>query len=300
MAHKKGQGSSRNGRDSNSQRLGVKRFDGNIVTGGSILVRQRGRRFRPGLNVGLGKDDTLFAKVDGRVKFTDHGARGRVIWSTRSSSASRRSYRAPPLSPAAFTRLPTRSAVGPSRDRLSLHSRPHVRRRSRHPRGRRPRRSRGVELPPREIRARAAARTAATAGPAATSTSSSTRTSIRSSTSASRGCSRPVAARTARARTAPARTGRTSPSKCPSARWCSSGQADGEYVQVADLTGRRTRARRGAASAGAATRNSPRRPTVRREGRARAARRGKRSPAAAEAARRCRPGRLSQRRQVAR
>ena len=56
MAHKKGQGSSRNGRDSNSQRLGVKRFDGNIVTGGSILVRQKGRRFEPGLNVGLGKD----------------------------------------------------------------------------------------------------------------------------------------------------------------------------------------------------------------------------------------------------
>jgi large subunit ribosomal protein L27 len=79
MAHKKGQGSSRNGRDSNSQRLGVKRFDGNLVTGGSILVRQRGRRFRPGLNVGLGKDDTLFAKIDGRVKFEDHGARGRVI-----------------------------------------------------------------------------------------------------------------------------------------------------------------------------------------------------------------------------
>ena len=79
MAHKKGQGSSRNGRDSNSQRLGVKRFDGNLVTGGSILVRQRGGRFRPGLNVGLGKDDTLFAKVTGRVKFSDHGAHGRVI-----------------------------------------------------------------------------------------------------------------------------------------------------------------------------------------------------------------------------
>ena len=69
MAHKKGQGSSRNGRDSNSQRLGVKRFDGNLVTGGSILVRQRGQRFRPGPNVGRGKDDTLFAKVTGRVKF---------------------------------------------------------------------------------------------------------------------------------------------------------------------------------------------------------------------------------------
>ena len=79
MAHKKGQGSSRNGRDSNSQRLGVKRFDGNIVTGGSILVRQRGRRFKPGLNVGLGKDDTLFAKVTGRVKFSDHGRSGRKI-----------------------------------------------------------------------------------------------------------------------------------------------------------------------------------------------------------------------------
>ena len=79
MAHKKGQGSSRNGRDSNSQRLGVKRFDGNIVTGGSILVRQRGRRFRAGLNVGLGKDDTLFAKVNGTVRFEDHGARGQRV-----------------------------------------------------------------------------------------------------------------------------------------------------------------------------------------------------------------------------
>ena len=76
MATKKGQGSSRNGRDSNAQRLGVKRHDGNVVTGGSILVRQRGRKFRAGLNVGLGKDDTLFAKVDGTVKFEDHGARG--------------------------------------------------------------------------------------------------------------------------------------------------------------------------------------------------------------------------------
>ena len=79
MATKKGQGSSRNGRDSNSQRLGVKRHDGNLVPGGSILVRQRGRRFRPGLNVGRGKDDTLFAKISGTVKFSDHGAHGRVI-----------------------------------------------------------------------------------------------------------------------------------------------------------------------------------------------------------------------------
>ena len=69
MAHKKGVGSSRNGRDSNPQMLGVKRFGGQFVTGGSILVRQRGTRFKPGNNVGLGSDDTLFAKVDGFVKF---------------------------------------------------------------------------------------------------------------------------------------------------------------------------------------------------------------------------------------
>lgn len=79
MAHKKGQGSSRNGRDSNSQRLGVKAHDGNFVTGGSIIVRQRGRRFNPGLNAGRGKDDTIFAKIDGKVRFEDHGAKGRII-----------------------------------------------------------------------------------------------------------------------------------------------------------------------------------------------------------------------------
>ena len=79
MATKKGQGSSRNGRDSNSQRLGVKEHDGKLVPGGSILVRQRGRKFKPGLFVGLGKDDTLFAKVTGRVKFSDQGQRGRFI-----------------------------------------------------------------------------------------------------------------------------------------------------------------------------------------------------------------------------
>ena len=73
MAHKKGVGSSRNGRDSNPQMLGVKRFGGQFVTGGSILVRQRGTRFHPGLNVGLGSDDTLFAKVDGIVKFERRG-----------------------------------------------------------------------------------------------------------------------------------------------------------------------------------------------------------------------------------
>src|SRR5215475_12309066 len=79
MAHKKGVGSSRNGRDSHSQRLGVKRFAGQLVTGGSILVRQRGTKFKPGLNVGIGKDDTLFAKIPGIVQFEDKGATGRFI-----------------------------------------------------------------------------------------------------------------------------------------------------------------------------------------------------------------------------
>ncbi|MCX6353418.1 MAG: 50S ribosomal protein L27 [Candidatus Aureabacteria bacterium] len=69
MAHKKGMGSSRNGRDSNSQRLGVKRFGGQFVTSGSILVRQHGTRFAPGANVGRGRDDTLFALIDGIVAF---------------------------------------------------------------------------------------------------------------------------------------------------------------------------------------------------------------------------------------
>ena len=69
MAHKKGGGSSRNGRDSNGQRLGVKRFGGQVVTGGSILVRQRGTPIKPGKNVGRGKDDKLFAKITGKVQF---------------------------------------------------------------------------------------------------------------------------------------------------------------------------------------------------------------------------------------
>jgi large subunit ribosomal protein L27 len=79
MAHKKGVGSSRNGRDSNAQRLGVKRFDGELVSGGSILVRQRGTRIKPGKNVGLGRDDTLFAKVTGLVKFENKGVKGRFV-----------------------------------------------------------------------------------------------------------------------------------------------------------------------------------------------------------------------------
>jgi large subunit ribosomal protein L27 len=78
MAHKKGLGSSKNGRDSNAQYLGVKVFAGQTVTGGEIIVRQRGTRFKPGAGVGIGKDDTIFAKAAGKVAFTA-GRRGRVI-----------------------------------------------------------------------------------------------------------------------------------------------------------------------------------------------------------------------------
>jgi large subunit ribosomal protein L27 len=70
MAHKKGQGSSRNGRESNAQRLGVKRYGGQLVSAGSILIRQRGTHYKPGVNVGKGKDDTLFAKCEGVVSFS--------------------------------------------------------------------------------------------------------------------------------------------------------------------------------------------------------------------------------------
>ncbi len=73
MAHKKGMGSTKNGRDSNSQRLGVKRSDGQFVLAGNILYRQRGTRIHPGTNVGIGKDDTLFAKVDGIVRYERWG-----------------------------------------------------------------------------------------------------------------------------------------------------------------------------------------------------------------------------------
>jgi large subunit ribosomal protein L27 len=79
MAHKKGVGSSRNGRDSNAQRLGVKRFGGQTVKGGEILVRQRGTKLKPGLNVGVGSDDTLFALVGGIVKFQARGRKGKFV-----------------------------------------------------------------------------------------------------------------------------------------------------------------------------------------------------------------------------
>jgi large subunit ribosomal protein L27 len=79
MASKKGVGSSRNGRDSNAQRLGVKAFGGQLVSGGSIIVRQRGTKLKPGANVGRGKDDTLFAKITGKIVFKDRGQMGRFV-----------------------------------------------------------------------------------------------------------------------------------------------------------------------------------------------------------------------------
>ncbi|MEE9426472.1 MAG: 50S ribosomal protein L27 [Methylococcales bacterium] len=78
MAHKKAGGSSRNGRDSESKRLGVKRYGGQVVKAGNIIVRQRGTKFHPGMNVGLGKDHTLFATVDGTVQFAVKGPRNRA------------------------------------------------------------------------------------------------------------------------------------------------------------------------------------------------------------------------------
>jgi len=79
MAHKKGGGSSTNGRDSQGQRLGIKRFGGQRVNAGTILVRQRGTRYKPGLNVGRGKDDTLFARITGLVLFANKGEKGRYV-----------------------------------------------------------------------------------------------------------------------------------------------------------------------------------------------------------------------------
>ncbi len=79
MAHKKGGGSSTNGRDSQGQRLGIKRFGGQLVTGGSILIRQRGTHYKPGRNVGRAKDDSLFARINGVVRFEDKGGKGRFI-----------------------------------------------------------------------------------------------------------------------------------------------------------------------------------------------------------------------------
>jgi large subunit ribosomal protein L27 len=100
MAHKKGGGSSTNGRDSQGQRLGVKRFGGQAVNGGSILVRQRGTHYKPGKNVGRAKDDSLFALMDGIVLFEDKGGKGRFI-SVLSPGEHASRYEKPSSAPAA-------------------------------------------------------------------------------------------------------------------------------------------------------------------------------------------------------
>jgi large subunit ribosomal protein L27 len=79
MAHNKGQGSTRNGRDSKPKFLGVKKFDGETVTGGTILIKQRGTKYNAGENVGRGKDDTLYSRINGNVKFQDKGRRGKFV-----------------------------------------------------------------------------------------------------------------------------------------------------------------------------------------------------------------------------
>ncbi len=79
MAHKKAGGSSKNGRDSNAQRLGIKRFSGELIPAGSIIVRQRGTPIKPGMGVGRGKDDTLFALIDGKIRFHDRGRMGKFV-----------------------------------------------------------------------------------------------------------------------------------------------------------------------------------------------------------------------------
>ena len=88
MSHKKGQGSTRNGRDSNAQRLGVKAYGGEFVTGGTIIIRQRGTPIKPGDNVGRGGDDTLFALMDGHVQFRDRGRRGKFVSIVPATAAS--------------------------------------------------------------------------------------------------------------------------------------------------------------------------------------------------------------------
>jgi large subunit ribosomal protein L27 len=107
MAHKKGQGSSRNGRDSNAQHLGVKRFGGENVHGGTIIVRQRGTVFHPGVNVGRGKDDTLFAKQGGVVKFQQRGRRGTYVHVMPAAAAQ-------PTAPAAKAGEPAAAAAVPA------------------------------------------------------------------------------------------------------------------------------------------------------------------------------------------
>ena len=204
MAHKKGQGSSRNGRDSNSQRLGVKAFGGQNVPGGTILVRQRGTKFFPGVNVGRGKDDTLFAKIAGIVRFHDKGRLGR-------RHLDRAASRRKPVRRESFRRRRCRRRFSfELRSRLSLRHRFHVHRYRRDPRQGRRRRQRLHRLPAGEVRREGAGPPEATAGTAARSGPSPTRRTTRSTTSATRTRIGRAGASTAWAPTATARPARTS------------------------------------------------------------------------------------------
>ena len=184
MAHKKGLGSSRNGRDSNAQRLGVKTFAGQQVTGGEIIVRQRGSRFKAGEGVGMGKDDTLYARAAGKVRFSV-GRRGRVVSIDPRRVAAR-----------GWARLTRGAHPRQSGDALRQGAHPG-------PGGRRWRGCR--ELPSRGARARAAGPTAATAGTAVTWCSSATPRFATSSRSAAAGSTarRPAARGAGRCATAP-------------------------------------------------------------------------------------------------
>ena len=227
MAHKKGASSSRNGRDSNAQRLGVKRFGGQVVNAGEILVRQRGTKFHPGAGVGRGGDDTLFALVEGAVEF---GTRGRP-------QDRQRRCRSPPE--AGHQQI---SATAGRPARVARRSRV---RRSRWPSSSTawcctPPRGRAATGAPRctgRSSSRSAARTAATAATAASSCSSSTRTCTPCSTSTTARTPRPATASRARATSRRAPTARTWNSGCPTAPSCST---DGRRV-VADLVGPGTR-----------------------------------------------------------
>ena len=202
MAHKKGLGSSKNGRDSNAQRLGVKVFGGQLVPGGSIIVRQRGTHIKPGENVGWGKDDTLFAKITGMVEFRDRGRMGKFV------SVIAQSADAPNNSLRPALRAADRHCRRPSS---------HVHRRSQNPRKSRRRRQRLSCVPAREVRSARRARAAAMAAAAATSSWSRASTTTRCSISASIPSTRPSAGGTAKAATAPAARASRSKFRCRSA-----------------------------------------------------------------------------------